>query len=105
MRVTGDGVKVSGSLSAAYRSGTGNYTLLTTDYVVINTGTAATWTLPAANTCAGKMYRLLNHGTGNITLSIAVSTANATTTTNLAFGAGTNYSEIISDGTAWRALN
>ena len=105
MRVTGDGVKVSGSLSVAYRSGTGAYTLASTDYVVINTGAAATWTLPAAATCAGKVYRLLNHGTGNITLSIAVSTANATTTTNLSFIAGTNYAEIISDGTAWRMLN
>jgi hypothetical protein len=105
MRVTGTGVKVSGSVTVGYRSGTGNYTLLTTDYVVINTGAAATWTLPAASSCTGKMYRLLNHGTGNVTLSIAVNTANATTTTNLAFAAGTNYSEIISDGTAWRVLN
>ena len=105
MRVTGTGVKVSGSLTVAFRSGTGNYTLLTTDYVVINTGAAATWTLPAANTCAGKVYRLLNHGTANITLSIAITKDNATTTTTLPFAAGTNYTEIISDGATWRMLN
>jgi hypothetical protein len=105
LRVTANGLTETGSHTVSYRSGTGAYALVTTDYVVINTGAAATWTLPAAATCAGKVYRLLNHGTGNITLSIAVSTASASTTTTLSFIAGTNYAEIISDGTAWRMLN
>ena len=97
-------LSVTGSHSVSYRSGTGAYIVLATDYVVINTGGAANWTMPAASGCAGRMYRLLNQGTGNITLSAAVTTANATTTTTLAFAAGSNYFEIISDGSVWRLL-
>jgi hypothetical protein len=88
----------------SYRSGTGAYTLLATDYVVINTGAAATWTMPAASSCAGRIYRLLNQGTGNITLSAAVTTASGTTTTTLGSAAGSNAFEIISDGSVWRIL-
>ena len=97
-------LSVTGSLTMGYRSGTGAYTVLATDYAVINTGAAATWTMPAASTCAGRIYRLLNHGTGNITLSAAVTTANATTTTTLGNAAGSNAFEIISDGSVWRLL-
>jgi hypothetical protein len=105
LRATANGLTMTGSHTVSYRSGTGNYTLLTTDYVVINTGGAATWTLPAASGCAGRVYRLLNHGTANVTLSVAVNTANATTSTTLAFAAGSNFYEIVSDGTAWRVIN
>ena len=106
MRVTGNGIKVSGSVTVPYRSGTNAYTILATDYVVINTGAAATWTLPDPTACAGRTYRLLNQGTGNITLSRTVRTANGgSTTTNLAFAAGSNFYEILSDGTEWRRIN
>lgn len=98
-------LSVTGSLTMSYRSGTGAYTVLATDYVVINTGAAATWTMPAASSCTGRIYRLINHGTGNITLSAAVTTANATTTTTLTFAAGSNFFEILSDGTVWRRIN
>jgi hypothetical protein len=97
-------LSVTGSLTMSYRSGTGAYTVLATDYVVINTGAAATWTMPAASGCAGRIYNLLNHGTGNITLSAAVTTASGTTTTTLGSAAGANSFEIISDGSVWRLL-
>lgn len=96
---------VTGSLAMAYRTGTGAYSVLATDYVIINTGTAATWTLPAASGCAGRIYRLLNQGTGVITLSQTVRTDASTTTTSLATTAGANYYEILSDGTEWRRIN
>ena len=98
-------LSVTGSLAMTYRSGSGNYTVLATDYVVINTGAAATFTLPAANTCAGRIYRLLNQGTGAVTLSQTVRTDATTTTTALAITAGANFYEILSDGTEWRRIN
>lgn len=105
LRITGNGVKVSGSVTVAYRSGTGAYTILATDYVVLNTGGAATWTLPDPTTCAGRTYRLLNQGTGSITLSRNVRTASGTTSTTLVVTAGSNFYEILSDGTEWRRIN
>ncbi len=96
---------VNGSLTMKYRSGSGAYTLLDTDHVVINTGSAASWTLPAAAAGnAGRIYRLINQGTGSITLTQSVTTANATSTTTLPAGATGNF-EIISDGSAWRKIN
>jgi hypothetical protein len=117
LRVTGAGnvgignnnpnstLSVSGSLAMTYRSGSGNYTVLGTDYVVINTGAAATFTLPLASTCAGRIYRLLNQGTGAVSLSQTVRTDSGTTTTTLATTAGANFYEILSDGTEWRRIN
>jgi hypothetical protein len=117
MRITGAGnigigntnptstLSVTGSLAMTYRSGTGAYTVLATDYVVINTGGAATWTLPDPTACAGRIYRLVNQGTGNITLSRTVRTDNSTTTTNLTSTAASNFYEILSDGTEWRRIN
>jgi len=117
MRITGTGnvgirnnnptstLAVTGSIAVAYRSGTGAYTILSTDHVVINTGAAATWTMPNANTCPGRIYRLVNQGTGDITLSRTVRTASGTTSTTLVFAAGTNNYEILSDGTEWRKIN
>ncbi|MEO5593733.1 MAG: hypothetical protein ABIR15_12440 [Chitinophagaceae bacterium] len=98
-------LSVTGSLAVTYRSNSGVYTLLTTDYVVINTGAAATWTLPLANTCPGRIYRLLNQGTGVITLSQTVRTDAASTTVSLPVTAGSNFYEILSDGTEWRRIN
>ncbi|MEO5684697.1 MAG: hypothetical protein ABIQ88_18795 [Chitinophagaceae bacterium] len=105
IRATGNGVTLTGSVAHTYRTGTGSYTVLATDYVVINTGTAATFTLPVANTCAGRIYRLLNQGTGVVTLSQTVRTDAATTTTSIAATAGANFYEIMSDGTEWRRIN
>ncbi|HTL08901.1 MAG TPA: hypothetical protein VL307_11605 [Chitinophagaceae bacterium] len=98
-------LSVTGSLSVSYRAGTGAYTVLSTDYVVINTGNAATWTLPLASSCAGRIYRLLNQGTGNVTLSQSVRIDNNSTTTTLGSTSGANYYEVLSDGSEWRRIN
>ena len=105
MRLTTNGITTTGSHTVSYRSGTGNYTVLATDHVVINTGAAATWTLPDPTTSAGRVYRLLNQGTGSITLSRTVRTASGTTSTTLLNTAATNFYEILSDGTEWRRIN
>jgi hypothetical protein len=98
-------LSVTGSLAVSYRSGSGNYTVLNTDHVVINSGAGSpTWTLPVASTCAGRIYRLVNQGSTNVTLSESITTANATTTTSLPFGTTGNF-EIISDGSVWRKIN
>ena len=97
-------LSLNGSLSMRYRSGTGAYTLAASDYVVINTGAAATWTLPDPTTCAGRIYRLVNHGSGNITLSRSVTTSNGGSTTTLNTGATSNTAEIMSDGSVWRRI-
>ena len=112
LRIDGSGttstITFTGSIATgAIRSGAGNYTVLSTDYVVINTGAAATWTIPAANSagCTGRIYRLLNHGTGSITLTPVVSISNAGTTPTLVVTAGSNFLEIMSDGAVWRRIN
>jgi hypothetical protein len=117
MRITGTGnvgignnnpnstLSVTGSLTMTYRSGTGAYSAAATDYVIINTGAAATWTLPVATSCAGRIYRLVNQGTGAMTISQPVTTASSTTSTSLVNTAGSNCYEIISDGTVWRQIN
>lgn len=98
-------LSVNGSITVAYRVINGAGTLGATDHVVLHTGSSnATWNLPAASTCAGRIYRLVNQGTTNITLSESVTTANGTTTTTLPFGTTGNY-EILSDGTVWRKIN
>ncbi len=101
----GSTLSVNGSLAMAYRTVTGAYSILATDYVIINTGAAATWTLPAATSCAGRIYRLLNQGTGAISLSQTIRTDASSTTTTLTGTAGANYYEILSDGTEWRRIN
>ena len=99
-------LSVMGSQSISYRSVTGNYTVLNTDYVIISTGGATpTWTLPAASSYAGRVYRLINHGTTNLTLSQAITTGNGVTSTSLLYISGSNTYEIISDGTVWRKMN
>ncbi|RDC63889.1 autotransporter outer membrane beta-barrel domain-containing protein [Adhaeribacter pallidiroseus] len=96
-------LSVDGSLSMAVTTETGNYTLTAADHVVIHTGImfGATFTLPAANTCRGRIYRVVNHGSTTVTLSANVITAVNTSTNSVAAG---NAIEIISDGTNWRRI-
>ena len=96
-------LSVAGSLKMKFvKDPVSPYNMLATDYVIINTAGAVTWTNPAASSCTGRIYRLINQGTGAVTLTRAVTTANLTTTTTLPVG--TNF-EIISDGTVWRKIN
>jgi len=89
-----------GRLDNIVTTAAGTYTILATDFTVIATGTTSTWTFPAAVT--KRRLNLVNHGSGAVTLGTAVTTANATTTTNLA--AGASY-DIQYDGTVWRKIN
>ena len=83
----------------------GNQVLTVAHQVVINVGAAATWTLPAAASCAGHVLHLVNHGTGLITLSPGVRTANGgALQTNLSAAAATNTLTIVSDGVLWRRI-
>ena len=77
-------------------------TLTNTDHVVIYTGTSTTWTLPAANTCRGRIYRIINHGSGALGITPAIITGSGTTGNSLTAGAAV---EIISDGTNWRRMD
>ncbi|QNF35582.1 hypothetical protein HUW51_23800 [Adhaeribacter swui] len=97
-------LSVNGSLTMAVRTAAGSVTLAANDHVVINTtnGTA-TWNLPAANTCTGRIYRIINHGNGALTISPGVIIGYGGSTANsLAMGAAV---EIISDGTNWRRMD
>lgn len=98
-------LSINGSISYAYRTIGSSTTITATDRVIIYTGNGShTWTLPAASTVPGRVYRLVNQGQTNVTLSQSVTTANATTTTTLPFGATGNF-EILSDGSVWRKIN
>ncbi len=97
---------VTSNQVATYRTSATNTTFTASDYVVIHTGgTGFTWTLPTASSSAGRMLRLINHGTGTITLSQAITTGNGVTSTSLTFVSGSNTYEIISDGSVWRKMN
>lgn len=98
-------LSVTGSITMTYKIvAGGSYTVMVTDYAVINTGVAGTWTLPSPDTCPGRIYKLINHGTGVVTLSPAVKTGNSTSTSSLVAGASNNTIEIISDATVWRKI-
>ncbi|QMU30464.1 beta strand repeat-containing protein [Adhaeribacter radiodurans] len=116
MRITGAGervgiannapnstLSVNGTLSMAVRNVSGGTTLSATDHVIINTtnGTA-TWALPAANSCKGRIYRVINHGSGTLTFSTSIIVGYNTTATSLNAGAAV---ELISDGTNWRRMD
>ncbi|MEO7310434.1 MAG: hypothetical protein ABIX01_08560, partial [Chitinophagaceae bacterium] len=99
-------LSVTGSQSVSFRTGTGSYTVLATDYAIINTGGGSpTWTLPAANSCAGRVYMLINHGTSSIFITPSVITQSGTAGNTLGTAAGSNTVLIISDGANWRKMN
>jgi hypothetical protein len=58
--------------------------------------------IPNANTCAGRQYLIVNHGSGTITLSFSVKLSYASSTTTIASGASFT---IVSDGANWHKVN
>lgn len=94
-------LQVNGSLSLSTRTFSGTQSLLSTDYLVISTGAAATWTWPASPT-NGRILIIVNHGTGAITTSSAYRTAIATTTSTIAIGTTV---QLVYDGSEWRKIN
>ncbi len=65
-------LQVVGSVSAAIRTVTGATSLSNSDFTVLAGGTSGyTITLPAANTCTGRIYKILKISTGSYSLTIA----------------------------------
>jgi hypothetical protein len=92
---------VNGSLSVAVTVTAASLTLSGSHYCMIYTGgTGNTFTLPAANTCTGRIYSIINHGTDVLATSV-YRTGNAATATTVAQDAGI---KIISDGAEWRLM-
>jgi hypothetical protein len=94
-------LQVNGSVAASINTQSGSYTLASTDYCVIYTGSGSTFTLPAASGCTGRIYMLVNQGTGTLNTS-TIKTGNSSSITTLS--TGTNV-QVISDGTNWRKIN
>ncbi|SEM74246.1 hypothetical protein SAMN04488505_10620 [Chitinophaga rupis] len=101
---------VRGSLSMPIRSGTTNTTLTADDYTFIKTGTGnATINIPAANTCAGRIYIVKRvSATGSVFIKSTTGTLDGTSLTagsGVTFTATANRSWMIqSDGTNWYIL-
>ena len=95
-------VQVNGSFATAIVTKTANYTLTSADHTVIFDGTTLTATLPAASTCTGREYVLVNRNATALTTSIAFQTltTGVTSTTVTAASSvwiqsnGTNYYQI-----------
>ena len=96
---------VNGSLTLAttvISAGSNTLVLGATNYCVIyNGGSGNTVTFPAASTCTGRVYIIINHGTGAVTTATYY-TANGSTSTSLSAGSSL---QIISDGTQWQKMN
>ena|SRR5450432_125882 len=80
-------LSVTGSLATTYRNGADSYTILTTDYAVINTVTTATWI------------------TGALTFSQIIKTDASTRSVTLPATAGCNLYNIVFNGTAIERIN
>ena len=90
------------SFGSAITTKTANYTLTASDYTVVFDGTSLTATLPAASTCTGRTYVLVNRNATALTTSVAylTLTTGVTSTTVTAASSvwiqsnGTNYYQI-----------
>ncbi|MCR9065021.1 MAG: hypothetical protein NXI00_13700 [Cytophagales bacterium] len=94
---------VNGSKSVSRNTFSTDQTLDATMNTVFYTGPGGhTFTLPQANSCNGREYNIINHGSGAIFLSPNIRVGISSTTQNLATGIGIH---IISDGNEWRKIN
>lgn len=99
-------LKVNGSMSlkvATVVTSNNTTTLDGDDYSIIYGGTITgnSVVLPAANTCSGRVYLIINHSSSSVTISSYI-TANGTTSTAVANGLNL---QIMSDGTNWHRIN
>jgi hypothetical protein len=105
--VTANGVvansvlQVGGSLSLPIISVTANVTLTDNDYTVILKAGAGTVTLPAANTCKGRIYVVKNISGSTKTISTFISRTGSNSTNLLN---NRNYT-FQSDGVDWQLIN
>jgi len=95
-------LQTTGSFAAGIALKSGSYTLAITDFTVVFDGTSLTATLPAASTCTGRIYVLVNRNATALTTSVAYNTltTGVTSTTVTAASSvwiqsdGTNYYQI-----------
>jgi hypothetical protein len=95
-------VQSAGSIAAPVtQSSAGTLTLNETHYRVIHTtNSTPSWTLPAANTCAGREYIIHHFGSsGQIGLNENVVSSTGTTFNNVP---ARHWAYIFSDGSSWR---
>lgn len=92
-----------GAFSADVKTKTANYTVTTSDDILVATSGTFTFTLPTAVGIGGKIFTFINDGTGNITLDGDGSETIAGLTTYFMAVQGESVS-IISDGANWRVL-
>ena len=93
-------LEVNGSFAASVVSKTANYTLTSSDYIVLFNGTSLTATLPAASGCTKRIYIIANRNATAVTISAFLNLANVSTTTI----AGTTSIMVVSDGTNWQQI-
>lgn len=98
--------QVTGSQAASYRKVTGATTLIASDYIVLANATSGTvaLTLPAANTCTGRMYYIgkTDESANAVTFSPALNLTETTTVSSINFA---KKYKIVSDGTNWVIYN
>lgn len=93
-------VAINGGVALSVNKVSTNYTVAASDYTIINTGGAVTFTLPGAVTAnTGQVYILVNAGTGDISVNnIVITVASGPTLQTISSG---NRMTIQSDGTNW----
>jgi hypothetical protein len=91
------------ALATAITTKSANYTLTTADYAVIFDGTSLTATFPAASTCPGRIYVVVNRNATALTTSVAYQTL-ATGVTSTTITAATS-AVLQSNGTSYYKLN
>lgn len=85
-----------------YRESSAATTVAIDDDIVAHIGAAVTYTLPTpAAAGVGRMFSIINQGTGAVTLSQAVRTTSAATVNTIAAGSSLTF---ISSGTQYRRL-
>lgn len=96
---------ISGKFATHFNKQSGNYTLVSSDYIVISTGTGNTFTLPTAVGISGQMYMIKDGGTGGLTLATTSSQTifdtSATTTLAIALGGSVT---VVSDNANWYVI-
>jgi len=93
-------LQVEGSVSTSIISTTGNLTLTEDHHTIIITG-AHSITLPAANTCEGRVYLIKNRTNSDQTISTYTDLTNTNQTTVVS----ESILWVKSDGTNWQQIN
>ena len=91
------GIEMNTSVAYAVNSISANYSLTTTDKVVIATS-AITASLPSAVGIKGRVYTIKNASSGSVTVNSSGGNIDGSASVSIA---ASKYIEVISDGTNW----